>query len=87
MTAGEVYKKSSRNSRINLSHTLGATKPNQLKFKQLQTNIQQQRPIYYNRGASNIVKFKKSKNNPAATRESTNSHPRKLKDQNNKPAY
>ena len=70
MKAGKVKKQSSRNSRINLSHTLEVKRPNQLTSIQLLANIQQQKLMYYNRKASKLVKSKeKSKDNPAVTRE------------------
>ena len=58
MRAGKVKKQSSRNSRINLSHTLESKTLNQLTFIQLHANIQQQKSIYYDRGASKLVKLK-----------------------------
>ena len=58
MKAGKVKKQSSRNSRINLSHTLEGKNPNQLTIKKLHANIQQQKSIYYNRGASKLVSWK-----------------------------
>ena len=58
MKAGKVKKQSSRNSRINLSHTLEGNKPNQLTIIQLHANIQQQKSIYYNREASKLVSWK-----------------------------
>ena len=57
MKAGKVKKQSSRNSRINLSHTLEGKNLNQLTIIQLHANIQQQKSIYYNRGASNLVSW------------------------------
>ena len=58
MKAGKVKKQSSRNSRINLSHTLEGKNPNQLTIKTLHAKIQQQKSIYYNRGASKLVMWK-----------------------------
>ena len=69
MKPGKVKKQSSRNSRINLSHTLEGNKPNQLTIIQLHANIQQQKLIYYNRGASKLVKFENVQDNPAVTPE------------------
>ena len=63
MKAGKIKKQSSRNSRINLSHTLEGKKPNQLTIIQLRANIQQQRLIYYNRGASKLVNWKSPETN------------------------
>ena len=57
MKAGKVKKQSSRNSRINLSHTLEGKILNQLTIIQLHANIQQQKSIYYNRGASKLVSW------------------------------
>ena len=57
MKAGKVKKQSSRNSRINLSHTLEGKNLNQLTIIQLHANIQQQESIYYNRGASKLVSW------------------------------
>ena len=57
MKAGKVKKQSSRNSRINLSHTLEGKNLNQLTITQLHANIQQQKSIYYNRGASKLVSW------------------------------
>ena len=58
MKAGKMKKQSSRNSRINLSHSLEGKNPNQLTIIQLDANIQQQKSIYYNRGASKLVSWK-----------------------------
>ena len=58
MKAGKVKKQSSRNSRMNLSHTLEGKTLNQLTFKQLHANKKQQKLIYYNRGASKLVSWK-----------------------------
>ena len=58
MKAGKVQKQSSRNSRINLSHTLEGKNHNQLTIIQLHANIQQQKSMYYNRGASKLVSWK-----------------------------
>ena len=63
MKAGKVKKQSSRNSRINLSHTLEGKTLNQLTFIQLHANIQQQKSIYYNRGASKLVSWKSPETN------------------------
>ena len=52
MKAGKVKKQSSRNLRINLSHTLEGKNQNQLTIIQLHENIQQEQSIYYSRGAS-----------------------------------
>ena len=60
MKAGKVKKQSSRNLRINLSHTLEGKNQNQLTIIQLHENIQQEQSIYYSRGASKLVKLKKS---------------------------
>ena len=58
MKAGKVKKQSSRNSRMNLSHTLDGKTLNQLTFIQLHANTQQQKSIYYNRGASKLLSWK-----------------------------
>ena len=58
MKAGKVKKLSSRNSRINLSHTLEVKIPNQLTSIRLHANIQHQKLMYYNRKASKLVKLK-----------------------------
>ena len=58
MKAGKVKKQSSRNSRINLSHTLEGKNLNQLSIIELHTNIRQQKSIYYNRAASKLVSWK-----------------------------
>ena len=71
MKAGEVKKQTSRNSRINLSHTLEGKNLNQLTTIQLHVNIQQGTSVYYNRGASNLVMLKKSRNQLAVTLEQT----------------
>ena len=86
MTAGKVEKQSSRNPRTNLSYTPEGKRPDQLTIIKLHANIQQQKSIYYNRGASKLLKLKKSRDIPAVTRESAKSHTRKLQDQNNRPA-
>ena len=87
MKAAKTKKQSSRNSRKDLSHTLEAKNPNKLTIIQLNANIQQQKSIYYNSGAGKLVKLKKSWDTTAVFRESTKSHPRKLQDQNNRPAF
>ena len=87
MTARKVKKQPSRDSRTNISHTLESKRLKQLTIIQLHANIHQQKSIYYNRVASKLVKFKKSRETPAVTRESTKSHHRELQDQNKKPAY
>ena len=58
MNAGKEKKQSSRNSRINLSHTLEGKNPNQLTIKKLHANIQQQKSIYDNRDAGKLVSLK-----------------------------
>ena len=57
MKAEKAQKQSSRNSRINLSHTLEGKNLNQLTFIQLHANIEQQKSIYYNRGASKLASW------------------------------
>ena len=58
MKAVKVKKQSSRNSRINLNHTLEGKNPNELTIIQLHANIQQQKLKYYKRKASKLVKLK-----------------------------
>ena len=71
MKAEKVKKQSSHNSSTNLSHNLEGKRPNQLTIIQLHANKQQQKSIYYNRGASKLVKLKKSRNQLAVTLEQT----------------
>ena len=71
MTARKVERQSSRNSKINLSHTIEGSKTKTTNNHTITHKHTSAKITYFNRGAGKLVILKKSKNNTTVTPEIT----------------
>ena len=87
MTAEKFQEKSCRNCRINLTQKLNGNKAKRTDNHTVISNPTAKKTTCNNRGASKLVKLKKTRDNPAVTCKIANSHPKELQARKNNPVH